>query len=95
MALESKLSRAQRQLGALVYALRKNGDANEALVARYCDAIAQIEQQMEQLGATAAPAAESTAASGADAAVSVLCPQCGAEVDPSAIFCPGCGCKLD
>ena len=32
LALENKLSRAQRQLGALVYALHKNGEENTALV---------------------------------------------------------------
>ena len=29
-----------------------------------------------------------------DADVQMLCPSCGAEVDPAATFCPVCGYKL-
>ncbi|MEG1380725.1 MAG: zinc ribbon domain-containing protein [Ruthenibacterium sp.] len=90
IALENKLAKAQRQLGALVYSLHKNGEENEALVARYISAIAAIESKMEAHG-TVTPAAPMPDAA---AATTVLCPQCGAEVDPDAIFCPGCGCKL-
>ena len=39
LALENKLSRAQRQLGALVYALHKNGEENTALVERYIETV--------------------------------------------------------
>lgn len=44
LALENKLSRAQRQLGALVYALHKNGEENTALVERYIETIAAVER---------------------------------------------------
>ena len=45
LKLEHQLGRAQRQLGALVYTLRKTGTENEALIARYIDAIAELEVQ--------------------------------------------------
>ena len=88
LALENKLSRAQRQLGALVYALHKNGEENTALVERYIETIAAVEKDIAAL--EPAPAA----AMADDAQTAVYCPQCGAEVDPHAIFCPGCGGKL-
>lgn len=83
LALENKLSRAQRQLGALVYALHKNGEENTALVERYIETIAAVEKDIAAL--EPAPAA----AMADDAQTAVYCPQCGAEVDPHAIFCPG------
>ena len=87
LALEHKLSRAQRQLGALVYALRRNGTENEPLVARYIDAIADLERQIAVLRADA-PAPEEAEDEAA------YCPQCGAVVDADALFCPSCGGKL-
>lgn len=90
MTLETKLSRAQRQLGALVYSLHKNGEQNDALVERYIAAVAAVEKELAELDG--APDAKDAAES-VDAKVTV-CPQCGAEVDPHAIFCPGCGYKL-
>lgn len=87
LALENKLSRAQRQLGALVYALHKNGEENTALVERYIEAIAAIEQEIAAMN-------PEPAASQQEEQTAVYCPQCGAEVDPNAIFCPGCGGKL-
>ena len=86
LKLEHQLSRAQRQLGALVYTLRKTGTENEALVARYIDAIAGLEMQI-----AAQRAAEPEAPAEDDA---VYCPQCGAVVQADALFCPACGGKL-
>jgi len=86
MTLDNKLAKAQRQLGALVYALHKNGETNDALVARYMDTIASIEAQIAAVRAVQQPQP--------DAATTVLCPNCGAEVNKDAIFCPGCGNKL-
>ncbi|MEG0896098.1 MAG: zinc ribbon domain-containing protein [Ruthenibacterium sp.] len=91
LTLENKLAKAQRQLGALVYSLQKNGEENAELVARYISAIAAIEQKIEAYGVVTP---ETPTAAAQDAATTVLCPQCGAEVDPDAIFCPGCGYKL-
>ena len=90
MALETRLSKAQRQLGALVYSLHKNGEQNDALVERYVAVIAAVEKEIEEL--EGAPTAQQAAES-VDAQIT-CCPQCGAEVDPHAIFCPGCGNKL-
>ena len=80
LALENKLSRAQRQLGALVYALHKNGEENTALVERYIETIAAVEKDIAAL--EPAPAA----AMADDAQTAVYCPQCGAEVDPMPYF---------
>lgn len=86
LKLEHQLSRAQRQLGALVYTLRKTGTENEALIARYIDAIAELETQI-----AAQRAAQPDAPAEDDA---VYCPQCGAAVQADALFCPACGGKL-
>lgn len=80
LALERTLHRAQRQLGALVYALHKNGVNDEPLVARYIEMVAQAE---------AALAAHTSRLHAA-----VRCPICGASADPDAVFCPLCGEKL-
>ncbi len=87
ITLENKLSRAQRQLGALVYALDKNGETNDAIVRQYINSIAEVEKEIEQLD-------RKTACQQRDTEIKVYCPQCGTEVDPNAMFCPGCGGKL-
>lgn len=83
-ALDHRLGRAQRQLGALVYALRKNGAQDEALVGRYVENIAEIEAEIAAL----------TAHPGQAPRMRPLCPVCGAPVSPDAPFCPACGEKL-
>lgn len=90
LALESKLGRAQRELGALVYSLRRAGEKNEALIEGLCDDIAAIEARIAALNA---PASQPQAMPQPDARVK-CCPQCGAEVDKEAMFCPGCGGQL-
>ena len=40
---QAKLAKAQRQLGALVYSLAKNGEENQPLVEKYIQAISDIE----------------------------------------------------
>ena len=70
LALENKLSRAQRQLGALVYALHKNGEENTALVERYIETIADDAQTAvycPQCGAEVDPHA-------------IFCPGCGGKL---------------
>lgn len=86
LKLGHRLARAQRQLGALVYTLHKTGTENEALVARYLDAIARLEAQIAETRA------EKPEAPGEENAV--YCPQCGAQVEADALFCPACGGKL-
>ena len=46
---QSKLARAQRQLGALVYSLHVNGEENQPLVEKYIQAVAEIEANIERL----------------------------------------------
>lgn len=102
---QAKKSKAERQLGALVYSLAKNGEENELLVKKYIDAIAAIEADIEELRKEvpaeeqpreAQPEAETGTAPEAPAAETgkKTCPQCGAEVEEDALFCNGCGAQL-
>lgn len=52
MAKKTKLYRAQRQLGALVYSLAKGHEENQPLVDKYIAAIARIEREIETLQAS-------------------------------------------
>ena len=49
IALENKLAKAQRQLGALVYSLHKNGETNQELVNQYIQAVADVEAELATL----------------------------------------------
>ena len=57
---QAKISKAQRQLGALVYSLAKGNEENQPLVDKYIDMIDSIEQENRQLKAKLTPA-EATA----------------------------------
>ena len=46
---QARLSKAQRQLGALVYSLHKAGEENPALVEKYIDAVAEVEKATQLL----------------------------------------------
>ena len=48
---QARLSKAQRQLGALVYSLHKAGEENPALVEKYIEAVAEIEKNIEEIKA--------------------------------------------
>lgn len=48
---QARLSKAQRQLGALVYSLHKAGEENPALVEKYIDAVAEVEKSIEEIKA--------------------------------------------
>ena len=48
---QARLSKAQRQLGALVYSLHKAGEENPALVEKYIDAVAEVEKAIEEIKA--------------------------------------------
>lgn len=85
MELEAKLSKAQRQLGALVYSLAKAGEENQALVEKYVQVIDEIEKSIEELKCTMAPQAEPEPP---------VCPHCGAEVGEEQLFCDKCGAQL-
>lgn len=66
---QARLSKAQRQLGALVYSLHKSGEENQPLVDKYIEAIAEVEQEIEGIKARMTPAerAEAEAAEQAEA----------------------------
>ena len=48
---QARLSKAQRQLGALFYSLHKAGEENPALVEKYIDAVAEVEKAIEEIKA--------------------------------------------
>ncbi len=54
MTQKTKLYRAQRQLGALVYSLAKGHEENQPLVDKYIAAIARIEREIATLQASIA-----------------------------------------
>ncbi|MGN0974683.1 MAG: zinc-ribbon domain-containing protein [Gemmiger sp.] len=52
---QAKLSKAQRQLGALVHSLHKSGEENQPLVEKYLAAIDEIEKEIEAIKARMTP----------------------------------------
>ncbi len=46
VALQARLAKLHRQLGALVYSLRVNGDENEAMVAWYVAEITRVKKRL-------------------------------------------------
>lgn len=55
MNQQARLSRAQRQLGALVYSLHKAGEENQPLVDKYIEAVAEVEKAIEEIKANMGP----------------------------------------
>lgn len=47
LSLETDLSKAQKQLGALYYVMRKTGEFNEELLTQYFNDVAEIEEKLE------------------------------------------------
>ena len=93
---QAKLAKAQRQLGALVYSLAKNGEENQPLVEKYIQAVAEIEDNIERLKTEAdadVSDPEFTDVTGEETH-GRYCPQCGAEVEEDALFCNHCGAQL-
>lgn len=66
---QARLSKAQRQLGALVYSLHKAGEENQPLVDKYIAAVAEVEKAIEDIKAAMTPGerAEAEAQEAADA----------------------------
>ena len=83
LSLENELGKAQKQLGALVYALHKNGESNEELVKQYIEDIAKIEAQLEEVRKE-----EVTAE------VVNFCSNCGTQTSAEDAFCKNCGNNL-
>ena len=90
---QARLSKAQRQLGALVYSLAKGKEENQPLVDKYIEMIDSIEGEIARLKASLTPAetaevefteAEEPAAEEAPAA----------EAAPDVECCLECGCQL-
>ena len=79
---QAKLAKAQRQLGALVYSLAKNGEENQPLVEKYIQAISDIEANIEALKAAGITAPEEEK----EAPI--------VEVEENALFCNHCGAQL-
>lgn len=95
---QSKLLKAQRQLGALVYSLAKGKEENQPLVDKYIEMIDTIEQEIARLKATLTPAqvveVEEAQQEEAAAEKHKYCQQCGALVAEDALFCNKCGAQL-
>ena len=107
---QSKLYKAQRQLGALVYSLAKGNEENQPLVDKYIEMIANIEQELSDLKASLEPdtviettfedtdvttdAAAEPAEEKPEDNEAKTCPQCGAPVSDDALFCNKCGAQL-
>ena len=97
---QTKLAKAQRQLGALVYSLAKGNEENQPLVDKYIEMIGSIEANLnalrESMGMNAPEYAADVAAEPEAAPVQdkKCCPQCGAPVSEDALFCNKCGAQL-
>ena len=50
ISLKADLSKAQKDLGALVYAMHKSGEKDEELLNKYFEDIAEIEEKIAALG---------------------------------------------
>ena len=101
---QSKLYKAQRQLGALVYSLAKGNEENQPLVDKYIEMIANIEQELSDLKASLEPdtviettfedTEEAAADVTADAAAEPAEPAEAKPEDDEAKTCPQCGAPV-
>lgn len=89
LSLENELGKAQKQLGALVYALYKSGEENDELVKQYIEDIAKIEEQLEEARKEAAEDVQTI-----NPEVVNFCRNCGAEAGVEDAFCKNCGKSL-
>ena len=97
---QSKLYKAQRQLGALVYSLAKGNEENQPLVDKYIEMIASIEQELADLRASLQPDAvpdvpfEETDAAEDEAGQEAAEPDFAREPSDEARACPQCGAPV-
>ena len=87
LIVENELGKAQKQLGALVYALHKSGEENDELVKQYIEDIAKIEAQLEE-------ARKEEAEETVTPEVVKFCSKCGREAGADDAFCKNCGSSL-
>ncbi len=87
MNLRNELSKAQRQLGVLVYSMHKSGEHNEELFNQYIADIDRIEKMIESIN-------EEPEVEPGHVVVVHFCSNCGSEVKNDDVFCKDCGNKL-
>ena len=97
---QSKLYKAQRQLGALVYSLAKGNEENQPLVDKYIEMIANIEQELSDLKASLEPDTviettfEDTEEAAADVTADAAAEPAEEKPEDNALFCNKCGAQL-
>ncbi|MBE6879091.1 MAG: zinc-ribbon domain-containing protein [Ruminococcaceae bacterium] len=93
LSLENELSKAHKQLGALVYALHKSGENNDELVNQYFEEIANIEKQLEEAKAQKEEKEEKEVIDVEPSDIKNIkyCHNCGKDVDSDDAFCKYCG----
>ena len=94
---QTKLAKAQRQLGALVYSLAKGNEENQPLVDKYIEMIDAIEKDLADLRASLdTPAAEAAAEPEAPAAAESTTIEVPSEPELKAAkpSCPQCGAPV-
>ena len=103
---QTQLSKAERQLGALVYSLHKSGEENQPLLDKYLENIEEIHARIEAIKARMTPAeADEAAKTAADTADVVETAEAAApeeETEEEDEFagrptktCPVCSAKVD
>ena len=101
---QARLSKAQRQLGALVYSLHKAGEENQPLVDKYIAAVAEVEKAIEYIKAAMTPEerAEAEAQEAADAEEPVVSEESEEEIEEEPVklrgetkICPVCHAEVD
>ena len=101
---QARLSKAQRQLGALVYSLHKAGEENQPLVDKYIAAVAEVEKAIEDIKASMTPEerAEAEAHESAEAEEPVVCEEPEEEIEEEPVklrgetkICPVCHAEVD
>ena len=101
---QARLSKAQRQLGALVYSLHKAGEENQPLVDKYIAAVAEVEKAIEDIKASMTPEerTEAEAQETAEAEEPVVSEEPEEEIEEEPVklrgetkICPVCHAEVD
>lgn len=101
---QARLSKAQRQLGALVYSLHKAGEENQPLVDKYIAAVAEVEKAIEDIKASMTPEerAEAEAQETAETEEPVVSEEPEEEIEEEPVklrgetkICPVCHAEVD